>query len=266
MTRAELKRKSKEQIQGHIPKLFLCTLVSNILSSLYIFSGIVDINRLPQILNLDTSLINNFVSKYNNILAKHQAIFSIISIFSFIIFPAVCYSLSKALLCTVRNKEFTIKDFFKNICDVSIIKKSFLLSILRSIYIFSLALLFMLLEFIAIAFILSRISPQGTPIGLITLIFIIPILIVNIYIIGIPYSMHYYILIDNPDMTAKEVLKESKSIMQGHKLSYIILQLSFIGWLFLNAVTLGLVTIYSEPYYRATITNFYEDIKQHKNF
>ena len=73
--------------------------------------------------------------------------------------------------------------------------------------------------------------------------------------------MSYYILIDNPNMTSNEVIKESKRIMRGHKFSYFVLQLSFIGWLFVSMLTLGLATIYAVPYYKSAITNFYEYVK-----
>ena len=166
-------------------------------------------------------------------------------------------------MSVVRKKEFTIKDFFKNIFDLSIIKKAFCLSILAGVYVLLPSLLFILLEFVIIAFISILVAPMGTS-GLFILLYGIPIFVTTICVFSIPYSMSYYILIDNPNMTYREVLKESKNIMRSHKLSYVILQFSFIGWLLLSVITLGLATVYFGSYYEATITNFYEHIN-HKN-
>ncbi len=82
------------------------------------------------------------------------------------------------------------------------------------------------------------------------------------YIKSIAYSMAPYILAENPTMTAREALSKSKEMMNGHKLDYFILSLSFIGWYLLVGITFGLVGIYVIPYMNATITNFYNSIKE----
>ena len=74
--------------------------------------------------------------------------------------------------------------------------------------------------------------------------------------------MSYYILAENPDMTAREALNESKAIMHGHKMDLFVLELSFIPWLLLVAVTLGIAAIWVEPYMQLTLTNFYHNIKR----
>lgn len=76
------------------------------------------------------------------------------------------------------------------------------------------------------------------------------------------YSMAYYILADNPEMTAREALRESKEIMKGHKMDLFVIHLSFILWCVLGAFTLGLAYIYVTPYMSATVANFYQSIKR----
>lgn len=90
-----------------------------------------------------------------------------------------------------------------------------------------------------------------------SLLFIIPGIIK-----ALSYSMSSYILAENPHMTAREALKESKEIMHGHKSDLFVLYLSFIGWLLLVSVTFGLAAIYVEPYMQATLVNFYNKIKK----
>ena len=76
------------------------------------------------------------------------------------------------------------------------------------------------------------------------------------------YSMAWYILAENPDMTAREALTESKIIMNGHKFDFFVLQLSFFLWAMLIVVTLGIAAIYVSPYQQLTFTNFYHNIKR----
>lgn len=75
------------------------------------------------------------------------------------------------------------------------------------------------------------------------------------------YSMASYILAENPNMTAREAIKESMRIMEGHKMDLFILQLSFLGWAILTAFTFGLAGIYVIPYMQQTFVNFYNSIK-----
>lgn len=76
------------------------------------------------------------------------------------------------------------------------------------------------------------------------------------------YSMSFYVLADNPELTASEALAKSQSIMRGHKMDLFILELSFIGWYFVVGLTFGLAAIYVAPYMHATIANFYNSIKE----
>ena len=76
------------------------------------------------------------------------------------------------------------------------------------------------------------------------------------------YSMSFYILAENPDMTARDALNESKEIMKGNKLNLFVLELSFILWAFAIIFTLGIAAIYVEPYMQLTYVNFYHNIKR----
>lgn len=82
------------------------------------------------------------------------------------------------------------------------------------------------------------------------------------FIKAISYSMSMYILAENPEMTAREALRESKAIMHGHKMDYFVMGLSFIPWMLLGTFTLGIAYIYVIPYMQLTIVNFYHAIKR----
>ena len=89
-----------------------------------------------------------------------------------------------------------------------------------------------------------------------SLLFVIPG-IVKAY----SYSMTYYILADHPEMTANQAIAESQKMMNGHKARLFVLELSFIPWLFLVSITIGLAAFYVVPYMQATMAAFYEDLK-----
>lgn len=96
---------------------------------------------------------------------------------------------------------------------------------------------------------------NGILIALWSLLFIIPGIIK-----GYSYSMTYYILADNPSMTANDARKKSMVIMRGNKWRLFCLQLSFIGWLLLCVLTLGILTLWISPYIQTATAAFYEDI------
>lgn len=87
------------------------------------------------------------------------------------------------------------------------------------------------------------------------------LLIVPGIIKAISYSMSFYILAENPEITAKEALERSKMMMEGHKKEFFILMLSFILWDLLGAITCGIAFIYVAPYQSATFANYYNKIK-----
>ena len=89
-----------------------------------------------------------------------------------------------------------------------------------------------------------------------TILFIIPGIIVSFM-----YSQVYYIMAENPDISVLDCLRESARIMKGHKMELFILELSFLGWIILTALTCGIAGLYVLPYYSATLANFYLEIK-----
>ena len=82
---------------------------------------------------------------------------------------------------------------------------------------------------------------------------------------GYAYLMAPYILADNPCMSAREALAESKRMTNGHKFDLFVLSLSFIGWFLLIPITLGLIMIWLVPYTNATLANYYLAMKDEKS-
>ena len=93
-----------------------------------------------------------------------------------------------------------------------------------------------------------------------TLLFIIPGIVK-----GYEYKMIPYLLAENPDMSQQEAFGRSKQMMDGNKWKAFVLDLSFLGWSILSALTLGILGIfYVNPYYNMTQAAFYEAVKFEK--
>ena len=72
------------------------------------------------------------------------------------------------------------------------------------------------------------------------------------------YRMVPYLLAEHPEMSSSEVLARSKEMMDGNKWAVFVLDLSFIGWVLLGAITMGLVFIFwTSPYINATEAALY---------
>ena len=63
-------------------------------------------------------------------------------------------------------------------------------------------------------------------------------------------------------MSAKEAMEVSKKMMQGNKWRLFCLQFSFIGWMILGSLTLGIGFLWINPYMNAAVTSFYDDISR----
>lgn len=75
------------------------------------------------------------------------------------------------------------------------------------------------------------------------------------------YAMTPYILTDYPLMDALEVIDTSRAMMDGNKWRLFCLDLSFIGWYLLCAVTFGIAGLYVGPYVQCARAQFYEAVK-----
>ena len=75
------------------------------------------------------------------------------------------------------------------------------------------------------------------------------------------YALTPYILLDEPELTAKQAISRSCEIMQGRRWKLFCLYLSFIGWGILSLLTFGIGFLWLAPYMNASIAAFYEDAR-----
>lgn len=94
------------------------------------------------------------------------------------------------------------------------------------------------------------------------------ILVVGYFLFIIPgiiftymLSQIFFIIADNPQIEAIDILKKSTQMMKGHKWKLFCLHLSFIGWILLSVITMGIAFIWVGPYIKTANTIFYENLK-----
>ncbi len=88
--------------------------------------------------------------------------------------------------------------------------------------------------------------------------------IVNL-LITLPISPMFFLMLDFPNLTVKELFMKSFEIMKGNCIRYLLLQLSFFPLYFLSFFTCGLSLLLFIPYMNVTCTNFYLDIMACRN-
>ncbi len=76
------------------------------------------------------------------------------------------------------------------------------------------------------------------------------------------YRMVPYILADQPELSGSAAITRSREMMDGSKWRAFVLDLSFIGWHLLSALTLGLLNVfYVGPYVQCTNAELYRALK-----
>ncbi len=80
-------------------------------------------------------------------------------------------------------------------------------------------------------------------------------------IMAIAYSMTFYILSDDKEISAMDAIRLSKKMMRGYKWKYFCLMFRFIGWMLLSMLTFGILLFWVVPYIQMSTLNFYHEVK-----
>ena len=116
---------------------------------------------------------------------------------------------------------------------------------------------------------LSQNTALQTTVGALLLYILIGFILMVIgIIIALPqyyaYSQVEFILCDTLENQSYEstfkIIRTSRQMMKGYKGKRFVLDLSFIGWYLLTAITLGIASIYVYPYVYTAQTLFYEAV------
>ena len=76
------------------------------------------------------------------------------------------------------------------------------------------------------------------------------------------YALVPYLISENPDMSTERAFEISKKTMDGEKMRFFLLGLSFIGWTLLAVLTCGIGLLFLNPYLSATFAEFYACMRE----
>ena len=76
------------------------------------------------------------------------------------------------------------------------------------------------------------------------------------------YSMMFFVLAENKKISAVKAMNISKILTNGHKADLFMMDLSFLGWMFLSCLTFGIGLIWLYPYKTMAKTYAYYDLKK----
>ncbi len=94
-----------------------------------------------------------------------------------------------------------------------------------------------------------------------TILFIVPGIIV-----ALMFSQAFFILAEDSSKSITQCLSESTEMMKGYKADFFVLELSFIGWWIVAALTLGIGGLWVAPYQKLTEANYYLSLKGNKMY
>ena len=100
----------------------------------------------------------------------------------------------------------------------------------------------------------------------IAMMYSVTLLCMMVYVvITLAFTPVFYMMLDFPNYTVKDILKKSIEVMKGNKMRYLLLDLSFIPWMFVGILTCGIGLLWIIPYMNMTSTNFYLDLMACRN-
>ena len=110
----------------------------------------------------------------------------------------------------------------------------------------------------------------GMPVKIIVLNFLIGIFVLLwsfLFIIGgfiaaYRYRLAVYLLVDHPEYSPMQCIRESKRLMHGHKAELFMLDMSFLGWTLLAILPVvgWIVEIWNTPYFATTYALYYQEL------
>ena len=223
MTYSDYRRVARENLAGNWPVSIGAGAIASLLGGLLVGSTFIpEINILIEGQNI-TSLSDllNVLTTSNG--TSGFGLGSLLALAQLIIGGTIQLGYAQYLLKQQNRASFDFNDLFSQFERFG---QGFLQSFLRGLYVF-----------------------------LWSLLFVIPGIIQ-----GYAYAMTPFIMAENPHMTASEAISASKVLMAGHKGELFILDLTFIGWDILAALTLNLGHLALNPYKNAAYAAFYKDI------
>lgn len=193
-----------------------------------LFGAVVAGSGISFEINMDAEYMQHLPRFVLSILGTIASFAGILSLAQFILGGPVQLGYTQILLEQYHHREFDISELFSQFHRF---KQGFLQRFLRILYT-----------------------------ALWGLLFVIPGIIAHY-----KYAMTPFLMTDNPNMTAREAIAASTELMDGHKGELFMLGLTFIGWDLLACLTLGIGSLWLNPYKNATYAAFYRELIRNHN-
>ncbi|MDA9892993.1 DUF975 family protein [Flavobacteriaceae bacterium] len=88
------------------------------------------------------------------------------------------------------------------------------------------------------------------------------LLIVPGIIVALGFSMTYYVIADDPEITFQVALEQSWKLTDGYKMELLVLNLRFIPWYLLGLLCLIVGVFAVIPWHNTTLALYYEHLKE----
>lgn len=232
MYAADFRKVARDSLRGRWLVAILTTLVAAWLGGTYYSSGSLNLDlnidastleELQHMLGVEYELLVGKMIELLKVLIPLTMILSIVSIVKFVLGGVIGLGYHTFTLNAVDGREARFENLFSQMHRFG---DGFCLRLLTEIFV-----------------------------ALWTLLFIIPGIIA-----GYSYAMAPFIMLENPDCGARQALSESKEMMRGNKWRLFCLEFSFIGWNILNIFTLGIGSLWLNPYKEVSRAAFYREI------
>ena len=84
--------------------------------------------------------------------------------------------------------------------------------------------------------------------------------VIGSVVIRLDFALVTPLYIDNPQTSAIDLLRESHDLMQGNRLRYFVLELSFIPIMLLAVIACFVGLLWALPYAQMTLLEFYREL------
>ena len=176
-----------------------------------------------------------------------------LTFFSYVLIQVLIFGLNRMYLKLCCRMAYGMSDLFGGLRDNRVVLSALLLAALQFLFTFPADILAMLS--------LRTNDPSLASISL--AVRLIGMLIY--YIIWLPFSQLYYVLLDLPDKGVLDCIRMSFWLMKGQKLKLVGIQLSFIPLILLSILTVGLGMIWVTPYMNASYACFHLSLTDAKS-
>lgn len=204
---------------------------------------------------------------------------AILSLAVIIIILPLSYGIVVSMIKLYRDEEVGLTDFITlGLEKIGTVFKVYFSMILR----LWLPILLSIIGGVVLSYAIVSSFTGGNNTGALYIVGISVIIIASILSIvkSLLYGLSLYLLYDNENSTAKELLNKSAELMNGNRKKYFLLELSFIGWFFLLGIISGILSeiqpvigtivtyvgsLFLTPYISFASIGFYEELIGTKN-